>query len=50
MVLLLGTIVLIFIILIVIYRSPIIALVPLIGAGIIYQIVDRVIGFMVKTD
>lgn len=48
MVLLLGTIGLIFIILIVIYRSPIIALVPLIGAGIIYQIVDRVIGFMGK--
>lgn len=48
LVLLLGTIGLIFIILIVIYRSPIIALVPLIGAGIIYQIVDRVIGFFGK--
>src|SRR5699024_10596878 len=48
MVLLLGTIGLIFIILIVIYRSPIIALVPLIGVCIIYQIVERVIGFMGK--
>lgn len=48
LVLLLGTIGLIFIILIVIYRSPIIALVPLIGAGIIYQVVDRIIGFFGK--
>src|SRR5699024_12467829 len=45
LVLLLATIALIFIILIIIYRSPIIAFVPLIGAGIIYQIVDRTICF-----
>lgn len=48
LVLLLATIALIFIILIIIYRSPIIAFVPLIGAGIIYQIVDRTIGFFGK--
>ncbi|MBE1555525.1 MMPL family transporter [Sporosarcina limicola] len=48
LVLLLGTVGLIFVILIVIYRSPIIALVPLLGAGLIYQVVDRVIGMFGK--
>lgn len=42
--LLFGTIALIFVILISIYRSPIIAFVPLIGAGILHQIVDKTIG------
>lgn len=46
--LLFGTIALIFIILITIYRSPIIAFVPLIGAGIIHQIVDKTIGIFGK--
>lgn len=46
--LLFGTIVLIFVILISIYRSPIIAFVPLIGAGIIHQIVDKTIGIFGK--
>lgn len=48
LVLLLGTVGLIFVILIVIYRSPIIAFVPLVGAGIIYQIVDKTIGIFGK--
>src|SRR5699024_4978895 len=43
-----GTILLIFVILITIYRSPIIAFVPLIGAGIIHQIVDKTIGIFGK--
>jgi len=42
--LLFGTIALIFVILIAVYRSPIIAFVPLIGAGIIHQIIDKTIG------
>lgn len=46
--LLFGTILLIFVILITIYRSPIIAFVPLIGAGIIHQIVDKTIGIFGK--
>lgn len=46
--LLFGTIALIFVILISIYRSPIIAFVPLIGAGIIHQIVDKTVGVFGK--
>lgn len=46
--LLFGTIALIFVILIVIYRSPIIAFVPLVAAGIIHQIVDKTIGIFGK--
>lgn len=46
--LLFGTIGLIFIILITIYRSPIIAFVPLIAAGIIHQVVDKTIGIFGK--
>lgn len=47
-VLLLATVVIIFILLIVIYRSFILALVPLTGAGIVYVVVDRVIGLIGK--
>ncbi|WP_246861237.1 MMPL family transporter [Bacillus sp. REN3] len=43
-VLLLGTIGLIFVLLIVIYRSPLLALVPLLGAGIVYEVVNKTIG------
>jgi putative drug exporter of the RND superfamily len=43
-VLLLGTIGLIFVLLILIYRSPLLALVPLLGAGIVYEVVNKTIG------
>src|SRR5690625_3890550 len=44
LVLLFSTIGLIFVLLIVIYRSPVLAAIPLIVAAIVYQIVDRLIG------
>lgn len=47
-VLMLTTIALIFIILIIIYRSPILAVTPLIIAGIVYGVVDRVLGLAGK--
>ncbi|MFS0782646.1 MMPL family transporter [Bacillus sp. 1P06AnD] len=47
-VLILATVALIFIILIAIYRSPLLAFIPLIGAGITYSVVDRLIGLMGK--
>lgn len=47
-VLLLATVGIIFILLIVIYRSFILAIIPLIGAGIVYGVVDRVIGLTGK--
>lgn len=43
-VLLVSTVVLILILLLVIYRSPLLTLIPLLGAGIVYAVVDRVIG------
>ncbi|MEO2076679.1 MAG: MMPL family transporter [Bacillus sp. (in: firmicutes)] len=45
-VLILATVGLIFLLLIVIYRSPLLAFIPLIGAGISYVVVDRLLGFM----
>lgn len=47
-VLLLATVGIIFVLLIVIYRSFILAIIPLIGAGIVYGVVDRVIGLTGK--
>lgn len=47
-VLLLATVGIIFILLIVIYCSFILAIIPLIGAGIVYGVVDRVIGLTGK--
>ncbi|WP_240793485.1 MMPL family transporter [Psychrobacillus vulpis] len=47
-VLLLATVGIIFILLIVIYRSLILAIIPLIGAGIVYSVVDRLIGLTGK--
>ncbi|WOV86665.1 MMPL family transporter [Sporosarcina oncorhynchi] len=44
LVLLLSTIGLILVLLLVIYRSPLLTLIPLIGAAIVYAVVDRVIG------
>ncbi|WP_286183604.1 MMPL family transporter [Bacillus sp. ISL-55] len=45
-VLLLGTVGLIFILLILIYRSPLLALVPLLGAGLVYEVVNKSIGIL----
>lgn len=50
LVLMLATIALIFVILIIIYRSPILAITPLIIAGIVYGLVDRIIGLAGKND
>lgn len=49
-VLMLATVVLIFIILIFIYRSPLLAIMPLLIAGIVYGVVDRVLGLLGKFD
>lgn len=49
-VLILSTVALIFIILILIYRSPLLAITPLIIAGIVYGVVDRVLGLVGKYD
>lgn len=49
-VLIMATVGLIFIILILIYRSPLLAFIPLIGAGISYSVVDRLLGLMGKYD
>ncbi|GIP41420.1 membrane protein [Paenibacillus sp. J31TS4] len=43
-VLLLATIGLIFVLLILIYRSPLLAFVPLIGAALVYEVVNKTIG------
>ncbi|MBE1556327.1 MMPL family transporter [Sporosarcina limicola] len=43
-VLLLSTVGLILILLLLIYRSPLLTLIPLVGAAIVYAVVDRVIG------
>ncbi len=47
-VLMLATVVLIFILLILIYRSPLLALTPLVIAGIVYGVVDRILGLAGK--
>lgn len=49
-VLILSTVALIFVLLIIIYRSPLLAITPLIIAGIVYGVVDRVLGFAGKND
>jgi len=49
-VLMIATIGLIFLILIVIYRSPLLAITPLIIAGIVYGVVDRLLGLAGKYD
>src|SRR5699024_10507119 len=49
-ILILATVGLIFIILIFIYRSPLLAITPLIIAGIVYGVVDRVLGIFGKYD
>ncbi|MED4712030.1 MMPL family transporter [Bacillus pseudomycoides] len=47
-VLLLSTIGLIFVLLIMIYRSPLLAVIPLIAAIIVYQVIDRTLGLFGK--
>lgn len=49
-VLMIATIGLIFLILIVIYRSPLLAITPLLIAGIVYGVVDRLLGLAGKND
>lgn len=49
-VLMLATVGLIFVLLIFIYRSPLLAITPLIIAGIVYGVVDRVLGILGKYD
>ncbi|WP_084797824.1 MMPL family transporter [Neobacillus mesonae] len=49
-VLMLATIVLIFALLLFIYRSPLLAIIPLVIAAIVYQVVDRVLGLGGKND
>ena len=44
LVLLLSTVGLLLVLLLVIYRSPLLTLIPLVGAGITYSVVDRLIG------
>ncbi|MBS4196988.1 MMPL family transporter [Lederbergia citri] len=47
-VLMLATVGLIFVILILIYRSPLLAITPLLIAGIVYGVVDRILGLAGK--
>lgn len=49
-ILMLATVALIFVILILIYRSPILAITPLIIAAIVYGVVDRVLGIAGKYE
>ncbi|MBH5318900.1 MMPL family transporter [Paenibacillus sp. GSMTC-2017] len=49
LILLFSTVAIIVVILIVIYRSPLIALLPLLIAGIVYQVVDRIVGLAAAT-
>ena len=45
-VLLLSTVGIILILLVVIYRSPLLALIPLIAAAFVYEVVNQVLGLM----
>src|SRR5699024_5694371 len=49
-VLMIATVLLIFVILIIIYRSPLLAITPLIIAAIVYGVVDRILGMMGAAD
>ncbi|MDV2685735.1 MMPL family transporter [Alkalihalophilus lindianensis] len=46
LVLLFSTIVLVLILLIMIYRSPLLAIIPLVAVAVVYQVVDRVLGML----
>lgn len=47
-VLMFATIGLILVILVIIYRSPLLAVIPLVIAGMVYQVVDRILGLAAK--
>lgn len=49
-VLLLSTVGIILVLLLIIYRSPLLTLMPLIGAAIVYAVVDRIIGLTASFD
>lgn len=49
LVLILSTVGIILILLIVIYRSPLLALIPLLAAGIVYQVVNQILGMIGAT-
>ena len=48
MFLMMATVALILILLIVIYRSPLLALIPLVASGIVYLVADKIIGLLGK--
>lgn len=50
LVLILSTVALIFVILILIYRSPLLAITPLVIAALVYGVVDRVLGLVGKYE
>lgn len=47
-VLMIATVVLILVLLVAIYRSPLLAIIPLVVAGVVYQAVDRLLGLAGK--
>lgn len=47
-VLLIATVLIILVLLIVIYRSPLLAIIPLLATGIVYQVVNQTLAFMGK--
>lgn len=47
-VLLIATVLIILVLLIVIYRSPLLAVIPLLATGIVYQVVNQTLAFMGK--
>lgn len=46
--LLLATVLLVLVLLILLYRSPILALIPLVGVGFAYGVISPILGFMAK--
>jgi len=48
--LLITTVLLVFILLIILYRSPILAIVPLIAVGIAYAVISPLLGFMANNE
>lgn len=47
-VLIISTVALILVLLVVIYRSPLLAIIPLLACGIVYMVVDKVLGIVGK--
>ncbi|OEF95713.1 MMPL family transporter [Desulfuribacillus alkaliarsenatis] len=46
LVLLFSTIALVLVLLVIIYRSPLLAIIPLLIVGVVYQVVDRILGII----